>query len=379
MTIYLDHAATSWPKAPSAIDAMAAFLNNDAANPGRSGHAMAQRAADAVWQCRLALSRYLEAKPERVIFTGGATDSLNMAIHGFLELGDRVLMTPMEHNSVIRPLYHCRDHLGVNVDVMAVDSQGSVDLLALEQSLAKSPVKLICVNHASNVNGVIQALEEIKALAHKHGAKVLADCAQSAGTIPVHRGLADMLAIPGHKGLMGPTGIGVLYVDEDVRLQSLRQGGTGAFSELETMPEEMPEALEAGTLNAIGIVGLHRGLQWIQRPENQSAIQKKTETLRNTFLALEKLDRIRIYGLPLLSKDSVAVACFNIEGYEAQDLAAILDSSFDIAVRAGLHCAPMAHKVLKTGHHGAVRVSLGMTNTKEDLEKFVEAIEAIHG
>jgi cysteine desulfurase / selenocysteine lyase len=379
MTIYLDYAATSWPKPKSVIDRMAEFLADGAGNPGRGGHEMARRAGDAVWQGRLALARFLNGDPGRLIFTAGATDSLNMVIHGFLEAKDRVLISPMEHNSVLRPLFHWRENQDVTVDCLPADSDGAIELEALEQQLRHSPVKLVCVNHASNVNGVVQPLSEILKLAHQHGARVLVDGAQSVGVLPIDVTAIDFLAFPGHKGLLGPTGIGGLYVGHDIELKPLKQGGTGSLSESEKMPEDWPEAMEAGTLNAVGIVGMHGGLEHIQSCSYETENERKCALIKTTLEGLRALPRLTLYAPVFHRQDSVAVFSFNLESYEASEVAAILDSSFHIAVRAGLHCAPRAHKHLNTGSHGAVRVSLGADSSASELIKFDEALRAIHG
>lgn len=380
MTVYLDHSATSWQKPERVIAEMARFLHEDAANPGRSGHDMARRASQAVWDARLALARFLGGvKPERVIFSGGATDSLNMAIHGFLNESDRVLMTPMEHNSVLRPLSYQATHRGVEIKEMTADEDGLVDLEALKKSLEDFRPRLVCVNHASNVNGILQPLKEISELARERGAKVLVDAAQTLGSLELDAKSVDMLALPGHKGLLGPTGVGALYVSPEIELRGQRQGGTGAFSEQESMPEVWPEAMEPGTLNAVGIVGLHAGLESLQEQGYQAAHEKKMERVRGLLERLQELPQLTLFAPQLANKPSVAVFCLNLKGYEPAELSTILDGSFQIATRAGLHCAPRAHKHLKTGPYGAVRVSLGLSTSQEELDIFETAIRAIHG
>lgn len=380
MTVYLDHGATSWPKPERVIAGMSRFLREDAANPGRSGHDMARRASQAVWDARLALSRFLGGvQTDRLVFTGGATDALNMAIHGFLQERDHVLITPMEHNSVLRPIVWQAQAKKVSFAELEADEFGRIDLSALEESIKKQRPRLICVNHASNVNGILQPLEAICALAKEHEVKVLVDAAQTLGSLKVDARELDLLALPGHKGLLGPTGVGALYVAPDIELRGLRQGGTGAFSEHESMPEVWPEAMEAGTLNAVGIVGLYEGLKHLEDIDFERAHGEKMVVLKELLEGLRGLPRLTLFAPQLDEQPSVGVFSLNIEGYEAAELANILDASFDIATRAGLHCAPRAHKHLKTGPYGALRVSLGLGTTKVEAQQLEAAIRAIHG
>ncbi|MDF1662278.1 MAG: aminotransferase class V-fold PLP-dependent enzyme [Planctomycetota bacterium] len=380
MTIYLDHGATSWPKPERVIAEMSRFLKEDAANPGRSGHDMARRASQAVWDARLALARFLGGVPvERVIFCSGATDALNTAIHGFLDKGDHVLITPMEHNSVLRPLALEAETRGVTFEEMKADEFGLIDLAALRKCLEDQNPRLICVNHASNVNGILQPLDEICEIAKAQGAKVLVDAAQTLGSLKIDARKVDFLALPAHKGVLGPTGVGALYVAPDIKLRGPRQGGTGAFSEQESMPEIWPEAMEAGTLNAVGIVGLHEGLKHLIEIDFEQAHREKMIVLKELLDRLQGLPKLTLYAPQLHDKPSVGVFSMNVEAYESAELANILDGSFDIATRAGLHCAPRAHKHLRTGPYGALRVSLGLKTTKEELREFEAAIRVIHG
>ena len=376
--IYLDNAATSWPKPESVYQTMDEFLRKKGGNPGRGSHSMAVAARETVEETRLLVARLINApEMERVVFTLNCTDALNLGLKGLLRPGDHVITSSMEHNSVVRPLRKL-ELQGVKVSRLPPSPEtGAVSVRAIEEAVTRD-TKLVVVTHASNVTGVIQPVEEYGVVTRKYGLILMVDAAQTAGKYPidVQAGNIDLLAFSGHKGLLGPPGTGVLYVGNRVDLDSLREGGTGSYSELEEQPVTLPYRYESGTVNSVGISGLGAGLKYIFsqglariRTHEQGLIDRLIEGLSN------------IPGLILyLAKDGAnqaPVLSFNIEGYEPGEVGAILDQAFDIKARTGLHCAPAAHKTLGTYPLGTIRLSPGYFNTVEEIELTVRALEKI--
>jgi len=381
MTIYLDHAATSWPKPRRVIEAMGRFMQEHAANPGRGAHGMARRAGAVVHRARLRLAALIDApNPDRICFGSGATDALNTLLHGLpLPRDARVLVTPMEHNAVLRPLAARAQRGELELGFIECDQHGRVDLGALEQRLIERSVALICVNHVSNVNGAVQPLAEICATAHRHGALVLADLAQSVGARPVSLSALniDAAALPIHKGLLGPTGLGALYLRDGIELEPRRQGGTGGDARSPDMPSRWPTRHEAGTLNTVAIAGLEAALDGLT---TEALCERQRRDRELTSRCLERLEEVS--GLELFSaardhQDSGPVVSFRLPWLEPQELAAVLDASFDIAVRAGLHCAPRAHDRLGTLPQGAVRASFGVGNSEACVDALSDALREI--
>lgn len=378
--IYLDNAATSFPKPPEVPQAMADFLARSAGNPGRSGHALALAAQSAVAETRRLLASLFGVRdPTRIAFALNTTDALNMALWGLLRPGDRVVTTSVEHNAVVRPLTALAER-GVAVARVPCAPDGTLDLDDLSHALDAGPTRLVAMTHASNVCGTILPVREAARLAHEHGAALLVDAAQTAGVLPidVSEMEIDLLAFPGHKGLLGPTGTGGLYVSPKVRLSPLRQGGTGTHSEEERQPEEMPEALEAGTVNTVGIAGLGAAVRVLER-WGMANIQAHEARLTARLLAgLEDLKGVKVQGTTD-PRRRVAVVSLTMQGWEPVDLGAALDSSFGIAVRPGLHCAPLAHRTLGTYPRGAVRLSPGCLTTEGDVDQALAALcELVH-
>lgn len=376
--IYLDNAATSFPKAPGVAEAMVRTLTEAGGNPGRSGHALAVAAQGVVNDTRRQLAALLGAPdPSRVVFTASATEALNLALFGLLQSGDRVVTTSLEHNAIVRPLVALSGR-GVTVERVAGASDGTIDLDDLARALRAHPTRLVAMTHASNVAGTILPAREVARLAHEHGALFLLDAAQTAGALPIAvRELGvDLLALPGHKGLLGPPGTGALYVAAGVALTPLRYGGTGIRSEDERMPEELPEGLEAGTLNTVGLAGLGAALRFLSE-RGVAAVRGHEVALTERLLAgLRGISGLQIYGVGDPARQ-VATVSISLRGWEPVDLAAVLDSSFGIAVRAGLHCAPAAHRVLGTFPSGTVRISAGCFTTEADIDQAVAALEQL--
>lgn len=378
--IYLDNAATSFPKPPQVSEAIADVLAHRAGNPGRSGHALAVAAQAVVADTRRLLASFFGARdPSRVVFALNATDALNTALWGLLRPGDRVVTTSVEHNAMVRPLSALAER-GVAVERVPCAPDATLDLDDLSRALEAAPTRAVAMTHASNVCGTILPIQEAARLAHRHGAVLLVDAAQTAGVLPidvVEMGI-DLLAFPGHKGLLGPTGTGGLYVSPEVRLAPLRQGGTGTRSEEERQPEELPEALEAGTVNTVGIAGLGAALRVLQGL-GLARVQAHEAALTTRLLAgLRDIPGVRVHG-PDDPRRQVAVVSIDVDGWEPVDLGAALDSTFGVAVRPGLHCAPMAHRTLGTFPRGTVRLSPGISTTEEEIDQALVALRELAG
>jgi len=378
--IYLDNAATSFPKPPAVAESIVDFLEHKAGNPGRSGHALAIAAQAVVAATRSQLAALFGVPdPARIVFTLNTTDALNMALWGLLRPGDRVVTTSIEHNAVARPL-HAMVERGIEVTRVACAPDGTLDIGDLDHALCSGPVRLVAMCHASNVVGTILPVREAAQLAREHGALFLLDAAQTAGVLPIsviEMGI-DLLAFPGHKALLGPTGTGGLYVGPAVRLTPMRQGGTGTHSAEERQPEELPEALEAGTLNTVGIAGLGAALGYL-RQRGQPAIRAHEVALTTRLIdGLLEIPGVRIHGTGDPARQ-VATVSLSLEGWEPVDIAAVLDSSFGIAARSGLHCAPLAHRTLGTYPRGTVRFSPGCFTTDDDVDQALAALRKLAG
>ena len=376
--IYLDNAATSWPKPESVYQTMDEFLRTKGGNPGRGSHSMAIVAKETIEETRMLVARLINA-PEmnRVIFTLNCTDALNLGLKGLLRAGDHVITSCIGHNSLVRPLRKLEQH-GVRVTRLPPSPQtGVVSTQDIGQTITKD-TKLVAITHASNVTGVIQPIEEYGAIARRHNLIFMVDAAQTAGKYPIDVQVSniDLLAVSGHKGLLGPPGTGVLYVGSRVDLDSLREGGTGVYSELEEQPLDLPYRYESGTVNSVGISGLGAGLKFIFS-QGLDRIRSHEQHLVNRLIeGLSAIPGITLYTAKDSSRQAVVIS-FNIEGYEPGEAGAILDQAFGIKVRTGLHCAPAAHKTLVTYPSGTVRLSPGYLNTEEEIDLTLQALEKI--
>jgi len=376
--IYLDNAATTWPKPAQVIDRMASFLRETGANPGRGSYRMVQEADATIAAVRRRLASFVGASdPSRVIFTLNTTDALNMAIHGALARGDHVVTSTTEHNSIARPLNRLEAEGVVTVTRVSPGREGILDSASIAAAFTPR-TRLVATLHGSNVTGALQPIEAIGRIARDRGALFLLDAAQTAGVWPIDMKAAciDLLAIPGHKSLLGPMGTGALVVGEGVGLRPWREGGTGGDSAAPLQPEEYPHHMEAGTMNGVGIAGLGEGLAWIEA-RGLAAIRAHEMALLDRLASrLRAIPRVVLYG-PGVKSPRVSVLLFNLEGREPDEMAAILDASFGIAVRSGLHCAPGAHREIGTFPSGAIRVSPGPFSTAEEIDALAGAIEAI--
>jgi len=373
-TVYLDNAATTWPKPQAVSEAISAFLQRGAANPGRGGHSLAVEAGRMVYECRHRIARLFNiADDSRVIFTGNATQALNLAIFGLLQPGDHCVTTSMEHNAVSRPLHYLSQQ-GVEVTVVKCDTQGRLSLHDLQQALRPN-TRLLVMTHASNVCGTMLPVGDVCRLAHAHGALTLVDAAQTAGVydIDVVRLGIDLLAVPGHKSLLGPTGTGALYISPTVELRPNVFGGTGSFSELLDMPAVLPDKHESGTHNTVGLAGLLASLDYIQTHSIEAIRAHEQALAEQAWQGLRSIPSVCTYG----TGHGAPIVAFNVGDFGSTEIAYILDASYGIATRAGLHCAPWAHETLGTLSQGVVRVSPGPFTTSEEINYLLEAVEAI--
>jgi len=374
--IYFDNAATTWPKPPGVSDAMKRCLDEKGANPGRSGHRMSLEAGNVVDETRSAVARLFNIPDrDRVIFTLNATDALNMAIKGSVKPGDHVIATSMEHNSVTRPLYGLRRVISVTKVQCAED--GSLDLRKIERAIRMN-TKVIVVTHASNVTGTVMPVREIGALARQKGIIFIVDAAQSAGVLDIDvQGMnIDLLALPGHKGLLGPHGTGVLYVGERAELCPFREGGTGSHSIDPGQPGVLPEKYESGTLNLPGIAGLGAGLEFISRVGIKKIREHELGLVRRFIEGVAGIPGVILYG-PGAEAERAPVVSFLIEGKDTGAVGGALDGWYNIACRAGLHCAPDAHRTLGTLEKKLVRFSFSYFNTADEVDFALQCLRDI--
>lgn len=378
--IYLDNAATSWPKPPEVAKAMVHFLQEIGANPGRSGHRLSVEASRVVYEAREAVCTLLNAPdPLRVVFGANVTEALNLAMRGLLHPGDHVVTSSIEHNSVMRPL-RALEQEGVEVTVVECTAQGMLEPYAVEAAIQPN-TRLLVINHASNVVGTVLPVREVGQIARKNDLLLLVDCAQTAGAYPLDldRDAIDLLAFTGHKSLFGPMGTGGLIVGERVdvaKITPLKQGGTGSRSESQYQPTFLPDMLESGTPNAVGLAGLTAGIGWV-REQGVDAIRAHETALAQRLIdGLCDLPGVTIYGR-LDSRQRTATVAFNISGMVSSEVALRLDDQFGIMCRPGLHCAPAAHRTLGTHPAGSVRFGLGPFNTQSDVDTSLLAVQML--
>lgn len=375
--IYLDNAATSFPKPQEVYDEVLNCMKNYAGNPGRSSYDMSVKAALKIMEAREEICKLFNIpSPFNLIFTHSATEGLNIGIKGIVEKGDHVISTVIEHNSVLRPL-NAMVKNGVELTLLSVDKEGYLNIKDIEDEI-KNNTKLIIVNHASNVLGSIQDIESIGKIAKKNGILFMVDASQSAGVvdIDVENSHIDLLAFPGHKGLLGPQGTGGLFIRDGIKIKTLMEGGTGSNSHLMTQPDILPDRFESGTLNTPGIAGLCEGVRFIKRV-GIHCIRKHEEELASYLLEeFKDMPYIKLYGSSTV-KSRTAVISINIQGIDCSTAGEMLNDA-GIAVRTGYHCAPLIHEVIGTKHTGTLRISPGYFNSFEDIRQTVEAIRKIY-
>jgi cysteine desulfurase/selenocysteine lyase len=378
--IYLDNAATSWPKPSCVIEAISEVLEQAGGNPGRSGHRLSIAAARIIYDTREEIAQFFHVSdPLCVIFTGNATHAINLALKGLLKPGDHVVTSSMEHNAVMRPLREL-EKSGVRLSVVQCASDGTIDVHDVIKAV-NSRTRLVAIVHASNVVGTILPVSEIAAVARNAGALLLVDAAQTAGLVPINMETTgiDLLAFTGHKELQGPPGIGGLVIGERVDVSSfepLFRGGTGSRSEFEQQPEELPDKFESGTPNLVGIAGLKAALQWLKERGTETAYAHIKLLTRTLIDGLASLPGITIYG----TKDperSVGIVSLTVAGKHVSEIALRLDEEHDILCRVGLHCAPAAHRTIGSFPEGTVRLAPGLFTTLEDIYATIEAVKRI--
>ncbi len=381
--IYLDNAATSYPKPESVYATVDDYNRRVGAAVGRGAYQTAIAATAIVRRCRKRIAEVMGAEsPEQIVFTFNGTDSLNLALHGLLKAGDHVVTSTIEHNSVLRPLREIQRNLGIEVSRVDADATGVIGPQDIKRTL-RPTTKLVVLVHASNVTGAIQPITDVGQMAREAGAFFLVDAAQTAGHLPIDlRTLPiDLLAAPGHKGLLGPLGTGILYVRPGVEshLSSLRQGGTGTRSEEDTQPESLPDEFESGNHNAPGLAGLEAAVGWLAERGVESIHRHSQGLVRQLLAGLAGLPGVRLFG-PKTEQGRVGVVSLAIEGFDPQDVAAILDQNFGIECRAGLHCAPGAHRAIGSfASGGTVRLSVGPFTTADEIESAIAAVRQIAG
>jgi len=376
--IFLDNGATSYPKPEEVYRYMDHFYRNFGVNPGRSGYDLCMEAGLVVEETRKMLTQFFNGTdPNRLCFGYNSTDALNLIISGMLRPGDHAVSTTVEHNSVLRPLYHLRRE-GVDIDFVPFDGAGFVDPAEIRK-MFRPNTRLVIVNHASNVIGTVQPIAAIGKLCREAGIPFAIDASQSAGKVPIDMDsqCLDVVAFTGHKSLLGPTGIGGLCVREGVEIRHTRAGGTGVRSAVRAHLDEYPYRLEYGTPNVMGIAGLKAGLTWILGKGVESIHAEEMRLAQILLDGLRGIPRVVLYCLDSL-ENHIAVLAFNIDGMDAADVGIMLDVDFGIACRTGLHCAPLVHEQMGTDKiHGAVRFGIGPFNTEEHIQAAVAAVGKI--
>ncbi len=378
--VYLDHAATSWPKPPQVKEAMNHFMEKVGANPGRSGHRLSVVAARIIYDARDSRSTWFMVKDSsRIIFTLNATESINLALKGLLKPGDHVITSSMEHNSVMRPLRHL-ERTGVALTVIRCFEDGTMDPGEAEKKI-QSNTRMLVLNHASNVTGTLLPIEEIGRIARAHDLLFLVDAAQTAGAYPidVERDGIDLLAFTGHKSLYGPQGTGGLVIGERIHVREmipLKQGGTGSRSEFEEQPDFLPDRFESGTPNGVGIAGLLAGVQFVLEKGVENIRQIEMVLVQRLIEGLNEIHQVNVYG-PRNQSNRIATLSFNFAGLSPSQGASQLEKAFGILCRPGLHCAPSAHRTIGTFPGGTIRFALGVFNNEADVETALRAISSI--
>lgn len=377
--IYMDFAATSAKRPPEVVQAVVEYLNNCGASPGRGGHRLAVDAARMALRCRMAIGRLLNipGDPGRITFMFNATHALNTALWGSLRRGDVVVTTAYDHNAVLRPVHQLAQERAVSVRMLAGAPDGSIDLEQARTALQGA--RLLVINAVSNVLGTPLPVRELTRLAHDAGALVLVDAAQSAGHthVDISADDVDLVALTGHKGMLGPQGTGALWVKENIDVDPMLRGGTGGDSLLRDMPAAYPDHLEAGTANASGIAGLLAGIEWIRARGVESLHQHGMQLKKRLRSGFSSIPGVRV--LSPASDDGVAIVTIVADQVDVPTLATRLDKEHGVLTRPGLHCAPEAHRVLGTDQTGAVRFSLGWSTTEEQVDCAVEAVAQVVG
>ena len=375
MGIYLDNAATSFPKPKEVATAVYDFMVNNGTSSGRGSYKKAMQSDYIVYECRKLIGKLFNFdNPKKVVFTSNVTDSLNIAMRGILKENDHVITSSLEHNAVWRCLKTLERDINIKIDTVECSKDGITNPQDIKKYIKKDTA-LIVFTQASNVLGTIQPIREIGAIAREHNIPFLVDSAQSAGAmkIDVKEDNIDILAFTGHKSLLGPMGTGGLIINTDIDIKPLKAGGTGGDSAYEYQPDYYPNHLETGTSNVSGIAGLREAIKFLNKEGIENIHNKEKELTKYALEKLETVKDIEIYG-PRDCEKMLSVISFNIKYKRPEDVGSILDQKYDIMLRAGLHCAPTAHSVIGTKERGTLRIGLGYFNEKEDIDKLVEAL-----
>jgi cysteine desulfurase/selenocysteine lyase len=378
--IYLDYAATSWPKPPEVLKAMSDYLEYSGGNPGRSGHRLSIAAGRAVFSARQAIADLFNAPdPLRVVFTPNVTYALNLVIEGLLRPGDRVVTSSMEHNSVMRPL-RALEQKGIQLQIVQCGPDGGLDLESFKAAILPG-TRLVVTTHASNVTGTLFPITEIAELAHEKSALFLVDAAQTAGVLPIDLTASsiDFLAFTGHKGLYGPPGTGGLVIGGQVKIEELEplvRGGTGSRSEFEQQPEFLPDKYESGTVNGVGFVGLGAGARWVMERGIEQIRAHEAMLTDRLISGLLDLPELTLFG-PNDSARMTAVLSCRIKSKQVSYVGLCLDDEFEILSRVGLHCSPSAHRTIGTFSDGTIRLAPGFGTSFEDIDVVIAAIKKV--
>jgi cysteine desulfurase/selenocysteine lyase len=379
--IYLDNAATTWPKPAAVYDAVDRYQRSIGAPNGRSGYCEALESNRIVEHARQGVAALIGASdPSQVVLGYSGTDVLNLAIRGIVRPGDHVVTTVCDHNSVLRPINALRENAGVQVDYVPCDGHGLVSPDDV-RTVLRPNTRLVAVVHASNVTGAIQPIDQIGSVVRENDAFFLVDAAQSLGHVPVDVAQlnVDLLAAPGHKGLLGPLGTGVLYIRPGVEreLDPLRCGGTGTQSDEDRQPDTLPDKYEPGNHNLPGLAGLAAATDFLRKESIEAVFAHHTELTQSLLDGLRDIDGLKVHGPPTTA-DRTSVVSITVEGYDPQELAAMLETSFRIQTRAGLHCAPRMHEALgTTAGGGTLRLSLGFATTTDQIDAVITALQQV--
>lgn len=375
--IYLDNAATTLTKPESVVDAVVKAMNTSG-NAARGAHSSSLSASRTVYDTRVKIAELFHlSTPNRVVFTANSTEALNIAINGIFEKGDHVITTELEHNSVLRPLYRLEDAGVITLSVVPADDKGCVDYSDFETLMNVNTKAIVCT-HASNLTGNVLDLERIGTIAHKHNALLIVDASQSAGVIPIdmERMQIDVLCFTGHKGLYGPQGTGGLCIKEGVNIRPFKVGGTGVMTYHRAQPDELPTALEAGTLNSHGIAGLSAAIDFINETGIDAIYEKEMLLAKRFYDGISNIDGVKVYG-DFSTENRTAIVSLNICDWDSAVIADDLAEDYDIATRPGAHCAPLMHQALGTVEQGAVRFSFSWFNTKEEVDAAIAAVKKL--
>lgn len=377
--IYFDNGATTFPKPQSVVNAVNYAITQIGANPGRGGHNMAMKASDVLYECRSNAAKLFDIdNPENVIITNNCTTALNTVIKGVLKSGDHAVISSYEHNAVVRPLEFLKSK-GIEYSIAQVEYGDVEKTIDNFRSSFRENTKLVICTHASNVFGIRLPIERISALCKLNGILFCTDAAQTAGIIPISLKNTDIdyLCTAGHKGLYGPMGTGLLIINSDVIPESLTQGGTGSLSVQINQPEILPDKFESGTNNLLGIAGLNEGIKYVMHKTEQRIFNYEIRLAQNLYDGLAKIDDIELYTKRPNERESVPVISFNLRNIDSETTAQILNDKFNIAVRAGLHCAPLAHKCFGTVEKGTVRAVISSFSTMNEVNYLIKSVSQI--